>query len=63
LFEVADIVVDTRASLADALIRIDGLDAPVGANSTSVAIAIAHAIVTATAEKLVQRGIKPSESR
>ena len=59
LFEVADIVVDTRASLADALIRIDGLDAPVGANSTSVAIAIAHAIVTATAEKLVQRGIKP----
>ena len=59
LFEVADIVVDTRAGLADALIRIDGLDAPVGANSTSVAIAIAHAIVTATAEKLVQRGIKP----
>jgi len=59
LFEVADIVVDTRASLADSLIRIDGLDAPVGANSTSVAIAIAHAIVTATAEKLVQRGIKP----
>ena len=59
LFEVADIVVDTRASVADALIRIDGLDAPVGANSTSVAIAIAHAIVTATAEKLVQRGIKP----
>jgi len=59
LFQVADIVVDTRASLADALIRIDGLDAPVGANSTSVAIAIAHAIVTATAEKLVQRGIKP----
>ena len=59
LFEVADIVVDTRASLADALIRIDELDAPVGANSTSVAIAIAHAIVTATAEKLVQRGIKP----
>jgi len=59
LFEVADVVVDTRASVADALIRIDGLDAPVGANSTSVAIAIAHAIVTATAEKLVQRGIKP----
>jgi uncharacterized phosphosugar-binding protein len=59
LFEVADIVVDTRASLADASIRIDGLDAPVGANSTSVAIAIAHAIVSVTAEKLVLQGVQP----
>jgi uncharacterized phosphosugar-binding protein len=59
LFEVADIVVDPRASLADASIRIDGLDASVGANSTSVAIAITHAIVVATAEKLVQQGIQP----
>ena len=59
LFEVADIVVDTRASLADASIRIKGLDAPVGANSTSVAVAVAHAIVAATAEKLVQRGVQP----
>jgi uncharacterized phosphosugar-binding protein len=59
LFEVADIVVDTRASLADASIRIGGLDAPVGANSTSVAIAIAHAIVAATAERLVRQGVQP----
>jgi uncharacterized phosphosugar-binding protein len=59
LFEIADIVIDTRASLSDASIRIEGLEAPVGANSTSVAIAIAHAIVAATAEKLVRRGIEP----
>jgi uncharacterized phosphosugar-binding protein len=59
LFEVADIIVDTRAGLADASIRIDGLDAPVGANSTSVAIAIAHAIVVATAERLVRQGVQP----
>ncbi len=59
LFEVADIVIDTGASLADAAIRIDGLEAPVGANSTSVAIAIAHAIVSSTAEKLVRRGVRP----
>ena len=45
LYEVADIVIDTHASLADASIRIDGLQAPVGANSTSITIAIAHAIV------------------
>ena len=59
LFEVADIVIDTRASLSDASIRLEGLGAPVGANSTSVAIAIAHAIVATTAEKLVRRGVQP----
>ena len=45
--------------LADASLRIDGLEAPVGANSTSITIAIAHAIVSATAEKLVARGVEP----
>lgn len=59
LFEVADVVIDTGIPLADAALRIDGLDAPVGASSTSVTIAIAHAIVAATAEKLVERGITP----
>jgi uncharacterized phosphosugar-binding protein len=59
LFEVADVVIDTRASLSDASIRIDGLSATVGANSTSVAIAIAQAIVAETAEKLVRRGVQP----
>jgi uncharacterized phosphosugar-binding protein len=59
LFEVADIVIDTGAPLADASIRIEGLEAPVGANSTSITIAIAHAIVAATAEKLVERGVEP----
>jgi uncharacterized phosphosugar-binding protein len=59
LFEVADIVIDTGAPLADASIHIEGLDAPVGASSTSVTIAIAHAIVALTAEKLVRRGVAP----
>ncbi len=59
LFEVADVVIDTGASLSDASLRIEGLDAPVGANSTSIAIAIAHALVSATAEKLVARGVQP----
>jgi uncharacterized phosphosugar-binding protein len=59
LFEVADIVIDTHAPLADATLVIDGLEHPVGASSTSVTIAIAHAIVSATAEKLMARGVKP----
>ena len=57
LFEVADVTIDTGVPIADAALRIEGLEHPVGANSTS--IAIAHAIVAATAEKLVARGVAP----
>jgi uncharacterized phosphosugar-binding protein len=59
LYEVADVVIDTHAGIADATLKIEGLEAPVGANSTSITIAIAHAIVSTTAEKLVKRGVKP----
>jgi uncharacterized phosphosugar-binding protein len=59
LFEVADIVIDTGVPLSDASLRVDRLEHPVGANSTSVTIAIAHAIVSATAEALVARGVTP----
>jgi uncharacterized phosphosugar-binding protein len=59
LYEVADIVIDTHASLADASIRIEGLQEPVGPSSTSITIAIAHAIVSVTTEKLVRRGVQP----
>ncbi len=59
LFELADIVIDTMAPKADAGIVIDGLDSPVGASSTSVAIAIGQSINAATVEELVQRGCQP----
>jgi uncharacterized phosphosugar-binding protein len=59
LYEVADVVIDTGAPLGDASLKIEGLEHPVGANSTSVTIAIAHAIVAATAEQLVTRGVQP----
>lgn len=59
LYEVADVVIDTGIPLADAALRIDGLEHPVGASSTSVTIAVAHAIVAATAEALVAQGITP----
>ena len=59
LFEVADVVIDTGIPLADAAIKIDGLDSPVGASSTCITIAVAHAIVSATAEKLVRQGVTP----
>jgi uncharacterized phosphosugar-binding protein len=59
LFEVADVVIDTGIPMGDAAVHIDGLEHPVGASSTSVTIAIAHAIVSTTAEKLVAQGITP----
>jgi uncharacterized phosphosugar-binding protein len=59
LFEVADVVIDTGIPLADAALQIEGLESPVGASSTSVTIAIAHAIVSATAEALVRQGVAP----
>lgn len=59
LFEVADVVIDTGIPRADANLHIDGLESPVGASSTSVTIAVAHAIVSSTAEKLVHQGVHP----
>ena len=60
LFEVADIVIDTRASLSDASIRIEGLEAPGRARIRPASPSRSRtAIVSATAEKLVQRGIQP----
>ena len=59
LFELADVVVDTRVPLRDASVEIDGLEGLVGPTSTVVAVAAAHAIVAATVEELVDRGKPP----
>lgn len=59
LYELADVVIDTGVPKADAALAIDGFENPVGATSTSIAIAIGQAINAATAEKLVQRGVEP----
>lgn len=59
LFEVADVMIDTGVPLADAALRVDGVAHPVGATSTSITIAIAHAIVATTADRLVRRGVAP----
>lgn len=59
LFEVADVVVDTGVPMEDASQLIPGLDYPVGPTSTSLAVAISHAINASTAAELVRRGIKP----
>lgn len=59
LFEVADVVIDTNTPLADAGLQVEGLDALLGPTSTSLAVAIAHAIVAGTAEELIRRDHQP----
>ncbi|MFN2629629.1 MAG: sugar isomerase domain-containing protein [Gaiellaceae bacterium] len=59
LYELANVVVDTRVPLRDAAVDIEGLDDPVGPTSTVVAVAAAHAIVAATVEELAARGTPP----
>jgi uncharacterized phosphosugar-binding protein len=59
LLDEADLVIDLGTPHADALIAIDGLDAPVGPGSTLAAVAIVNSIKVRTAQLLVERGAMP----
>jgi uncharacterized phosphosugar-binding protein len=59
LFEVADVVIDTKAPLADAGIALEGSEALFGPTSTPVAVVVGHCIVARTAEVLLGRGYRP----
>lgn len=59
LFEIADVVIDTGIPLEDASQHIDGLEFPVGPTSTSIAVAVGHAINASTSAALVARGETP----
>ena len=59
LFELADVVVDTGVPKNDAGLFIEGLEDPVGATSTSIAVAVGQAINAATSAKLIEMGHKP----
>ena len=59
LLDEADLVIDLCTPHADALRRVDGLDAPVGPGSTLAAVAIANSLKVRVAELLVERGAMP----
>jgi uncharacterized phosphosugar-binding protein len=59
LFEIADIVVDTGVPKGDAGLEIPGVTGKTGATSTSVAIAVGHAINSTTAELVAAAGRDP----
>ena len=59
LTDVADIVIDNCTPAGDALVRIDGLDDPVGPGSTIGAATVTNALKCRIAEKLTQSGKPP----
>jgi len=59
LHEIADIVVDNRATPGDAEIALPGLDQKVGPMSTAVGAAILQGLVVETVANLLARGEQP----
>lgn len=59
LSDVVDLTIDTFVPVGDALIEIDGVDAPVGGVSSVVGIAIINALVVEVAEIMMKQGVQP----
>ncbi len=59
LSDVADVVLDNHAPFGDAVLALEGLDQRVAAVSTSLSMALVGALVAATAEGLLGRGVEP----
>ena len=57
--QFSDVTVDTGVPVEDASQFIDGLKYPVGPTSTSIAVAVSHAINASTTAELVRRGVEP----
>ena len=55
LFEIADLVLDNRAPVGDALVELPGLPRSAGAASTVTGAAILNAVVVRAAELLLER--------
>lgn len=54
-----DIVLDSKISVGDAELSLDGIDAPFAPASTVVTSAIMQAVMAAAAGELVARGVEP----
>jgi uncharacterized phosphosugar-binding protein len=59
LAEVADLTVDSRVPVGDAILSFAGLDAPVAAASTALGAALMNAIVAQTVEVMLAAGQAP----
>jgi uncharacterized phosphosugar-binding protein len=59
LLDEADVVIDLCTPPGDALVAVDGLEAPVGPGSTIAAVAIANELKSQAAALLVERDAMP----
>jgi uncharacterized phosphosugar-binding protein len=59
LSEVADLTIDSRVPVGDAILALDGLDVQVAAASTALGAALMNAIVAQTAEEMLAAGQRP----
>lgn len=58
LADTADVAIDTRSPVEDAIVPIDGWSRPVSGSSTVLAMILMHELVARTAEKLAEKGIE-----
>ena len=58
LADAADVVIDTRAPIEDAIVPINGWSRPVSGSSTVLAMIMMHEMVSRTAQRLADRGIE-----
>jgi uncharacterized phosphosugar-binding protein len=57
--DVADVTIDNGSPAGDAMVRVAGLDDPVGPGSTVGGAAVVNAMKSRVAEKLAERGKPP----
>lgn len=59
LCEVADIVIDLKVPVGDAVLNCDGVDVPIGPSSSVAVTFTVNSLVCSTIKILVDRGFKP----
>jgi uncharacterized phosphosugar-binding protein len=59
LMDLADVVIDTGVPFPDAMIKMEGLEMPMGPASTSVSIIVGHVLCLSIASLLLQQSVKP----
>lgn len=58
LADVADVLIDTRSPVEDAIVDVEGWSRPVSGSSTVLAMILTHELIARTAAKLADRGIE-----
>ncbi len=59
LSDVVDLTIDTHVPRGDAIIKLPGVETPVGGVSSAVGISIINAIIVEAASLLAKTGVKP----